>query len=342
MKYLLKNQLKQIFMLLAIISICGLVFWQLLPYLSGILGALTLYVLLESSMDGLARRGWNRTLAALVLMALSFIVIFLPIISIIFMLGGEIGHLADRSEGVIKSLKELLFLVEKYVSYDISESIDPPEYSNWLSGYVQGFLGGTLSTFLSIGVMYFLLYYMLIDQGKMRNRLFAYIPIGRDNLRKIIIAAKSKVRANAIGIPLVALSQGMVALLGFLIFKVEDAFFWAVIVTVGSMVPFIGTALGILPVFILALGAGNDFQAWALLIYGLVIVASTDNLIRLYVLKKIDNVHPLVTLIGVLVGIPLFGFIGLIFGPLLISILFVVLRIYRKRYVDNLDPESAI
>ncbi len=96
------------------------------------------------------------------------------------------------------------------------------------------------------------------------------------------------------------------------------------------MVPFIGTALGILPVFILLLGAGNDFQAWAVLIYGVIVVASTDNLIRLYVLKRLDNIHPLVTLIGVLVGIPLFGFIGLIFGPLLISILFVVAYLSYK------------
>ncbi len=67
-------------------------------------------------------------------------------------------------------------------------------------------------------------------------------------------------------------------------------------------------------------------------IYGLVIVGSTDNIIRLYVLKRLDNVHPLITLIGVIVGVPLFGFIGLIFGPLLISLFLIVLRIYRKEY----------
>ena len=342
MKYILKNQLKQMFMLMFIIAICGLIFWQLIPYLSGILGALTLYVLLESTMARLVHRGWNKSLSALVLILFSFIAIFVPIMAIVFMLGGEISNLADRSEGVIESLKELLFSLEKYVDYDISDRIDAPQYSKWLSGYFQGFVGGTLTTIISIGVMYFLLYYLLIDHGEMKNKFFRYVPIGRDNLRKIIKAAKSKVRANAIGIPLVALAQGIVAMLGFLIFKVQDPFFWAVIVTIGSMVPFIGTALGIFPVFILSLGAGNDFQAWALLIYGMVIVASTDNLIRLYLLKRIDNVHPLVTLIGVLVGIPLFGFIGLIFGPLLISVLFVALRIYRKRYVDNLETELHI
>lgn len=49
---------------------------------------------------------------------------------------------------------------------------------------------------------------------------------------------------------------------------------------VGSMIPFIGTLVGILPVFILTLASGNDVQAWGgILIYGLIVVGSTDNII---------------------------------------------------------------
>jgi predicted PurR-regulated permease PerM len=140
------------------------------------------------------------------------------------------------------------------------------------------------------------------------------------------------VRSNALGIPLVALAQGIIALIGFLIFGIEDPFFWFVIVTIGSMIPFIGTLLGILPVFILTLSSGDTFQAWGILLYGLIVVGSTDNIIRLYVLKRLDDVHPLITLIGVIVGVPLFGFIGLIFGPLLLSLFLVVLRIYKNEY----------
>ena len=104
------------------------------------------------------------------------------------------------------------------------------------------------------------------------------------------------------------------------------------------MVPFIGALLGILPVFILSFAEGNNFQAWGVLLYGLIVVGSTDNLFRLYVLKKLDNVHPLITLIGVIVGVPIFGFIGLIFGPLLISLFLIIVRMYKKEYAkDNTD-----
>ncbi|MEB8328662.1 hypothetical protein OO009_04780 [Flavobacteriaceae bacterium KMM 6897] len=96
MRYILPGLLKQTFMLSAILAICGLVLWQMIPYLSGMLGALILYVLMGNCMAKLVERGWNRTLAALSLIFLSFIAIFLPLIAIIFMLGGEIGNLADK------------------------------------------------------------------------------------------------------------------------------------------------------------------------------------------------------------------------------------------------------
>ncbi len=190
--------------------------------------------------------------------------------------------------------------------------------------------------------MYFMLYYMLTNRKQLKESLYDYIPISEKNLKTIGQESQAIVRSNAIGIPLVAIAQGIIALIGFLIFNVEDPFFWFIIVTVGSMIPFIGTFIGILPVFILTLSNGDAFSAWGILIYGIVVVGSTDNIIRLYVLKKLDNVHPLITLIGVIVGVPLFGFIGLIFGPLLISLFLVVIRIYKKEFGVMIDDHKVL
>ncbi|MGB0789579.1 MAG: AI-2E family transporter, partial [Marinirhabdus sp.] len=160
------------------------------------------------------------------------------------------------------------------------------------------------------------------------------------NLKKIGKESHAMVRSNALGIPLVAVAQGIVALIGFMVFGIDSPLFWFVIVTVGSMIPFIGTLMGIIPVFLLSLSTGDNFQAYGILLYGLVVVGATDNLIRLYVLKKLDNVHPLITLVGVIVGVPLFGFIGLIFGPLLISLFLIVVKIYKTEY-GKPQPEDS-
>ncbi|WP_062055384.1 AI-2E family transporter [Aquimarina longa] len=332
MKNITPNIIRQIFILLLILLIGGLIFREILPYLSGILGAITIYVILRRWMVRLTQKGWHPDLAAITLMTSSFVGILMPVITVLFMLGNKIGDVTENSTKVILAIKGRLDTWENQLGYDISSQIDPDAISSWLAESLQSFAGGTFNVFISIGIMYFLLYYMLTNRKKMRESLFDYIPINQDNLKIIGNESQKMVRSNAVGIPLVAIIQGVVALLGFLIFGIEDPFFWFVIVTIGSMIPFIGTLIAILPVFIITHSIGHTFQAWGILIYGIIVVGSFDNLVRLYVLKRLDNVHPIITLIGVIVGVPLFGFIGLIFGPLLISLFLIVIQIYKSEY----------
>lgn len=335
MKTIPQPIIRQIFILLIIIIIGGLIFWELLPYLSGVLGAITIYVLMRGWMVKLVRRGWNRNLAAATLCILSFITILLPVSGVLLLLGNKIGHAVKNSERVASAFKEQIGVWESRLGFDLASQIDVGAISNWLSKNLQNIAGSTFDVFIAIGLMYFILFYLFTDRSLAKDSVGSYIPVNKTNLNVIGNQVKGMVRSNALGIPLVAVAQGIVALIGFLIFGVQDPFFWFVIVTIGSMIPFVGTLLGIIPVFILELSTGNTFTAWGILIYGLVVVGSTDNIIRLYVLKKLDNVHPLITLVGVIVGVPLFGFIGLIFGPLLISLFLVLLSIYRKEYPEK-------
>ncbi|WP_281542381.1 AI-2E family transporter [Maribacter aestuarii] len=323
---------RQIFVLLLIVLMGALIFTEMAPYLSGILGAITMYVLLKKSMGKLVKKGWHPNLAAGLLMLVSFIAILLPISGAAFMLGNKIQKAVKNSEKVVQAFKSQLGNWEDRLGYDFSSQIDTAAVSSWLSNNLQGFAGSTFTTVISISIMYFVLFYMLTNRKQLRESLFEYIPVSEENLKIIGSETREMVRANALGIPLVALAQGVVSLIGFFIFGIESPFFWAVIVTIGSMIPFVGNLLGTIPVFILTLSNGSSFQAWGILLYGIIVVGTTDNLIRLYLLQKLDNVHPLITLIGVIVGIPLFGFIGLIFGPLLISLFLIIVRIYRKEY----------
>jgi predicted PurR-regulated permease PerM len=332
MKTISISIIQQILVLLLILLMGGLIFSELLPYLSGVLGAITIYVLMRKWMVFLVRKGWRPSLAASFLMLLSFVGILLPVTGIILMLTNKIGNAVKNSEKVVDALKEQLNIWQDRIGYDLSSQIDVSAITSWLSENLQNIAGSTFHIFIAIGIMYFMLYYMFTSKRTITQSLTDVVPFSEKNTEVIGEEIQAMVRSNALGIPLVAFAQGIVALIGFLIFGVEDPLFWFVIVSIGSMIPFIGTLIGILPVFILSLSTGDQFQAWGILIYGIVVVGSTDNIIRLYVLQKLDNVHPLITLIGVVVGVPLFGFIGLIFGPLLISLFLVVLRIYRSEY----------
>ncbi len=323
---------RQLFVLLLIIFSGLLIFKEIIPYLSGVLGAVTLYVILKKWMVKLLSRGWNRSLAAAVLMIGSFIGILIPISLIVFMLSSKIGKAVANSEKVIAAIKDQADKAEAYLGYNLSSSIDSSAVTNWVSTNLQSFAGGTFNAFIAIGIMYFMLYYMLINKEKMKELLNTYIPLNDENINRVGVESDISVRSNALGIPLVALIQGVIALIGFLIFGVPDPFFWFVITAVGSMIPFVGTAIGIIPVTLLLLSQGQNWQAIAILTYGFVVVGSTDNLVRLYILERLSSVHPLITLFGVVVGVPLFGFIGLIFGPLLISLFLLILKIYKAEY----------
>ena len=334
--------IRQVFITLLLLLMGGLIFRELLPYLTGVLGAITLFVLMRKWMATLVnKKKWNPYLAVAVLMFGSFIGILLPISGIILMLGNKIGDAVENSAEVMHVLKDQLSGLEQKFGYDLASQFDPSAITNWISNNLQSLAGSTFNAFIAIGLMYFLLYYMLINRKELRRSFDEYVPLNKENANQIGNEAKAMVRSNAIGIPLVGLAQGIVALIGFLIFGTQDPLFWFVIVTISSMVPFVGTLLGIIPVFLLTLSVGDTSQAWGILIYGVVVVGSTDNIIRLYILKKLDDVHPLITLIGVIVGVPLFGFIGLIFGPILISLFILLVKIYRKEYGKE-DPELGV
>ncbi|MEB8328892.1 AI-2E family transporter [Flavobacteriaceae bacterium KMM 6897] len=334
--------IRQIFVLILIVLMGTLIFREMLPYLSGVLGAITLFFILRNFLGKLIEKGWNADWAAGLLLFLSFFCILLPVAGIAFMLGNKVGDITNKPEELVTKTEGLLSKWEARIGYEFTTNIDTSGISSWLSDNLFSFAGGTFNIILSIGIMYLLLYYMLTNRRRLRQSLFEYIPIDNDNLKIISSECEKMVKSNALGIPLVAIAQGFVALVGFFIFQIKDPFFWFTIVALGSMIPFVGTLIGILPVFLLTLSTGTPVQAWGILFYGIIVVGSTDNIIRLYVLRKLDDVHPLITLVGVIVGVPLFGFIGLIFGPLLISLFLIVLRIYKREYGQSKKDSTQL
>ncbi len=330
-----KKIIRQILIIIGLALIAFLIFRELLPYFSGVLGAITLYVLLKKSMKKLVKKGWKESLAASFLMFLSFIGILLPIIGISLMMANKVHNAVQNSGKFLTALQTFIKSLENKVGYDIYKDLNISEATNWVSENAQILIGNTFNLFIAISIMYFLLYFMLTKPTQLRNGIYDYVPFNKKHLKILIHDSAKMVRSNALGIPIVAFAQGIVALIGFLIFGIENPLFWFVIVTIGSMIPFVGTLVGILPVFLITLASGNSFAAWGILLYGFIVVGSTDNIIRLYVLKKMDDVHPLITLIGVIIGIPLFGFIGLIFGPIFLSLFFIVAKMYKMEYVKE-------
>lgn len=333
--------IRQVFTIILILALGILIFIELVPYMTGLLGAITLYILFRDKMRSMVQKGWKPPLAALFLMFISLVAILIPLALVSLMLLSKVKRGLERANSALSIFKEQMIGIEQTLGVEIFSSIDSEKTSEWMNEGLQGILGDSFNIFIAISIMYFLLYFMLVNRKQFIESLYSYLPLHPENISIIGHDIKSIVKSNAIGIPIIAILQGFVALLGFYMFGVPNPWFWFVVTTIGSMIPFIGTALGVVPVVILLYSTGQNWEATAMLIYGIAIVGSTDNVFRVVVQKRLADIHPLITLIGVIIGIPLFGFLGLIFGPLLISLFLLLLKIYKKEYVHKHEEKTG-
>lgn len=332
--------LRQVFMLGVILVFGFIIILQLMPYLSGFLGALTLFILFKGWMRKLLLKGVKPPLAAGLLIFGSLFMVIIPLWLLAKMSVSKMTAAAESTREVIAMVRNKSEELDRLLGYDILSGLNAEAVTQWITANVQELIGSTLDIIIILSIMYFLLYYMLVRVNDLRKFFEQYIPVSQTNMDLITRESNQIVRSNAIGIPLVAVLQGLVALAGYYIFGVPAPVFWFVITMIGSMIPLIGTAVGIIPVSLLLYAGGETFQAIGILIYGMLIVGATDNIFRMIVQNQMANLHPLITLIGVIIGLPLFGFMGLIFGPLLLSLFLLLIKIYRNEYGAKSDPPA--
>ena len=165
--------------------------------------------------------------------------------------------------------------------------------------------------------------------------VYSILPFSDENKKNVLNEINMIVTSNAIGIPLLAIIQGLIALLGYWIFDVPSPFLFGFLTCFATIIPVVGTALVWLPLALYMTLTGDWVNAAGLTAYALIIITNVDNLIRFILQKKMADTHPLITIFGVIIGLSLFGFMGIIFGPLLISIFILCFNIFKEKYLDN-------
>jgi len=330
------NLLRQIFFISLIILLGIVLFIELEFFIPSFLGAITFYVLMRQRMFYLTeKRNWRKGRVALVLMLLSFLIILLPIGVLANMLASKISYALRNSEEVIASLRQMADNVQKSVGYQFINDDAIKRLGPMLAALLPKILTVTVNTISIIGAMYFILYFMLIYGRHMEDALYEYIPLKDSNVDLIGKELQRNVISNAIGIPLIAVIQGVVALIGYLIIGVNQPFLWFVATCITAMLPVVGAAMVYVPLTILFFVKGQTWQGVAMGVWGFGVIGLVDNLFRFILNKKIGDIHPLITIFGVIIGVQLFGFIGLIFGPLLISLFIVLLKVYSNEFLTK-------
>ena len=331
-----QNRIRQVFFLVIIVLLGLLLFSELYTFLPALLGAVTLYIVMRRWMFYLTeKKKWRKGWTAALLMLLSMIVILLPIALLINMLSTKITFAIQHSDELVGSLKKIVTEIEQKFKIKITRDENINRLGDFIRSSIPKLLGATFNTLGTIFFMYFILYFMLVNGRKMEANIYEHIPLKDENAMMLGTEVKNMVISNSVVIPVIAVLQGVVALIGYLIIGVNEPWFWFVVTCITAMLPVVGAALAYVPLAIIFFANGDTGKGIFMLIYGFGVIGTVDNIFRFTLARKIGNVHPLVTVFGVIIGLSVFGFIGLIFGPLLISLFLLLLKIYSSEFITK-------
>lgn len=329
--------------LIAIIITLGVViFFQITSFLGGILGALTIYILVRRQLKYLINvRKMKRSFAATLITTEAIFFFLIPLALVVWLIVNKLQDINLDPQSIIAPIEDMARIIRERTGYDVLGKDTTSYIISILPTIGQFVMGGISSFAVNLFVLVFVLYFMLIGGQKMEDYISDILPFNKANTHDVVQEIKMIVHSNAVGIPLLAIIQGGVAMIGYWYFEVPDILITGFFTCLATVIPMIGTALVWLPIAVYMALTGNLFNGIGLAVYGTLIISQLDNLIRFVLQKKMADIHPLITIFGVVIGLSLFGFMGVIFGPVLLSLFILFVDMFKREYLDGGAQKST-
>ena len=323
-----KEQYRKYSLITIILGLGLLLFLKMTPFMGGILGACTIYIMVRDQMLYLTqKKKIRKSVTAIILLIEAILCFLVPLSLAVWLLISKLQTVNVDTATFVDTITNLADWIRRKTEYDLLSKENISSIASILPGIGQFLMGGISSFAVNLFVLVFVLYFMLIGGTKMEQYIYELLPFSDSNKKHVMNEINMIVRANAIGIPLLAIIQGAIATLGYYLFDAPSALLFGFLTCFATVIPIVGTTLVWFPL------AAYWPHAIGLLLYCGLIVTNIDNLIRFILQKKMADTHPLITIFGVVIGLSLFGFMGVIFGPLLISIFILCVNIFKEQYL---------
>jgi predicted PurR-regulated permease PerM len=225
------------------------------------------------------------------------------------------------------------------IAFDIKDKV--AGFISYTSDNITKIFSTTLSAFFSFVLMLLIMFYFLKDGHKWEESILVISPLGDSNDEKIIRRLTLAVNGVIKGSLLIGLIQGVLLGFGLWIFHIPHPALWGLVAAVASLLPTIGTSLVSVPAIIFLFANGHSGLAIGLLAWAGLLVGTIDNFLGPLIVGGRLNIPPLLILFAVLGGVSLLGPVGIIVGPLTVSLLYTLISIYRNEY-KNEQKNSAI
>lgn len=313
-------------------------FFVLLPYLSALILAGVFAVIFRPAYRRVLRLfGKRRAMAAFLTAILAFVVVFTPLfylgwrvfqeatgLYVSLTVGSEGGGISAAINGFLHAYGQSLNLQQ--ANFQVQDALR--QILSWLLNNLGPVFSGLTQVLVILFLSLIGFYYLLKDGETFKNKMVSLLPLSDRYAEKILERLESTVNSVFKGQMVIALIQGTLAGIGFAIFGVPNATFWGSLTVIAALIPTLGTSVVVFPAVIYLYLTGQTFESLGLLVWGSLAVGLIDNVLAPHLMRRGTPIHPFFILLSVLGGIVVFGPIGFLAGPLIVSFIYALLDIY--------------
>jgi len=343
-----------ILILLAVLALVLLVFWHFLITL-GLATAMAL--LLRGAHVRLTRllRGHSGVSAFCIVMVVALIIL-IPVMGVLAAIATQALNLYNWLEPQLNSasldqwwrqhllphfpwLEQLRAMGEGRVLDFLAASAS--RLAGSANSLLQGAVAGLTAAAFEVALLLIMLFFFLRDGALFRQQIRRVSPLTQSQADDVLDSVAKTMRGALASLLFVPIVQGALAALGYLVVGLPNALLWGGITTLVAFVPAVGTPLVWIPICGYLLAQGAIWQGIVLGVYCTLVVASIDNVLRPLFLRGSARIHPLWSFLSILGGLLTFGALGLLVGPLILSLGVSALKIYEMDVLRAPAPPAA-
>lgn len=277
------------------------------------------------------------SLAALLTLFFFIIVLCIPLFgvgSIVFNQSQDLYHSVVNNGNALPFLDsigtKINHILPKGISFSVKDTIST--FITFLTNNIANIFSTTITAIFSFILLLLTIFYFLKDGESWKKTFLKLSPLSNTDDEKILDKLSLTINGVIKGYLLIAFIQGTLMGIGLTIFHVPNGALWAVVAGVAAIVPPLGTAVVSVPAVIFLFITGHTGLGIGLLIWAILVVGTGDNLLNPYIVGHKINIPPFLILFAVLGGISLLGPVGILIGPLAVSLLYTLTEIYRNEF----------
>jgi predicted PurR-regulated permease PerM len=330
-----------IFLLILVIVVSYLVFK---PFLIHMIIAVVLVSVLYRPFSWLTRRlGGHRVIAALIMCLLVALLVIFPLTELIIytaqrliVVSGDVIGLLGQGDFIKDGILEKMglvgvsgFNVNGYISNFIGQ------FGSYMITIATEIVKGTANFFLSLFLIVFTMFFFFVGGERIMEQVTSLVPLPKRYDVKLIKKFKAVSRSALVSTFVVIVAQGIVGGVAYWIIGWQ-ALFMGILIAIFSLIPVIGSTVIYIPTAIYLLATGQIWPGVFIFLWGFLVIGTVDNFIRMFMVKDEAQVNPIFVFFSILGGVMLFGFWGIILGPLAVSLAVTVFYIYEQEFAHDL------